>query len=342
MTGKRVLIAMDQDFMIRRAEAGDLDAICSMMEEVKAGMEHPEWYLTDSREWVGRHLEEEGFILLAETPEGVPAAFFMVDFPAKCACQADGAPKENLGADLQFSEADLKRVVHMDSAAVCPAFRGHRLQGRLLEAVERELVPYPECYYFCTVHPDNYASLSTMQCHGYVIVRTKEKYGGLPRHVLYKKKEPVRPRVLVSACLLGVNCRYNEKGVLEPEVRALMDVAELVPVCPEICGGLATPREPAERAGGRVLTKSGRDVTVQYQKGAEESLKLARLYGCACAVLKERSPSCGSGRVYDGTHTGTLTDGDGMTAQLLKEYGIPVFGESQTAACHAFLCTLKN
>ena len=103
----------------------------------------------------------------------------------------------------------------------------------------------------------------------------------------------------------------------------------LIPVCPEILGGLATPRDPAERVGDRVLTKHGADVTDNYQKGAEEALRLARLYECTCAILKERSPSCGCGRIYDGTFSRTLTEGDGITAQLLKAHGIQVKGESQ-------------
>ena len=100
--------------------------------------------------------------------------------------------------------------------------------------------------------------------------------------------------ILVSACLLGTPCRYNGKGVLAPEVRALMEEHHLIPVCPEILGGLATPRTPAERKGDRVVTKDGADVTKAYERGAKEVLRLARLFGCQAAVLKERSPSCGA------------------------------------------------
>lgn len=146
-----------------------------------------------------------------------------------------------------------------------------------------------------------------------------------------------RKHILVSACLLGVRCRYNEKGVLDENVWGLMDQAELIPVCPEVLGGLATPRPPAERVGRQVVTIDGKDVTAQYEKGAQEALRLARLYDCPCAVLKERSPSCGCGVVYNGSHTGTLTEGDGLTAELLKSEHIRVFGESRTEACRAFL-----
>ncbi|MDO5417141.1 MAG: DUF523 domain-containing protein [Lachnospiraceae bacterium] len=136
-------------------------------------------------------------------------------------------------------------------------------------------------------------------------------------------------RILVSACLLGVCCRYSGGGELEPSIQKLMEKHELIPVCPEILGGLPTPRTPAEQKGSRVWTRDGQDVTEAYQRGAEETLKLAKLYGCTRAVLKERSPSCGSGRIYDGTFTRTLTDGDGVTARLLKEHGILVCGESE-------------
>ena len=135
--------------------------------------------------------------------------------------------------------------------------------------------------------------------------------------------------ILVSACLLGVECRYNGKGVLEPEIEALLHTHHLIPVCPEIMGGLATPRTPAERIQGRVVTRDGEDVTMAYQKGAEAALKLAQLYGCRAAILKERSPSCGRGQIYDGSFTGRLTEGSGVTARLLEEHGVQVYGESE-------------
>ena len=135
--------------------------------------------------------------------------------------------------------------------------------------------------------------------------------------------------ILVSACLLGVECRYDGRGVLMSQAEELLSRHHLIPVCPEIMGGLATPRTPAERTGSGVVTRDGEDVTAAYEKGAGEVLKLAQLYGCQAAILKERSPSCGSGQVYDGTFTGTLTQGDGVCAACLKEHGIRVYGESQ-------------
>ena len=135
-------------------------------------------------------------------------------------------------------------------------------------------------------------------------------------------------KLLVSACLLGVCCRYDGDSKAYPGIEQLARRHTLVPVCPEQLGGLPTPRPPAERRGDRVVTRSG-DVTEQYRRGAEETLKLCNLFGCEAAVLKERSPSCGRGAVYDGTFTGTLTPGDGVTAELLVLHGIPVYGESQ-------------
>ncbi len=138
-------------------------------------------------------------------------------------------------------------------------------------------------------------------------------------------------KVLVSACLLGVSCRYDGQSKSYPLMDELCRRHEAVPVCPEIMGGLPTPRTPAERQGERVVTKNGVDVTAQYRRGAEEVLRLARKLGCTVAVLKERSPSCGSGRVYDGTFTGTLTEGFGVAAEVLRAAGIRVLGESELA-----------
>ena len=151
-----------------------------------------------------------------------------------------------------------------------------------------------------------------------------------------------KPCILVSACLLGMNCRYNGKGELNSQVLALSRDAFLIPFCPEIYGGLATPRDPAERQGEKVMTAAGADVTEQYKTGAEEALRLARLYGCRAAVLKERSPSCGRGQIYDGTYTRRLIPGDGVTARLLEQEQIPVFGETSCGRCLEFLKACKT
>lgn len=135
-------------------------------------------------------------------------------------------------------------------------------------------------------------------------------------------------RILVSACLLGANCRYDGKSVPCEEVKSLAKRHELIPFCPEIYGGLSTPRAPSEIIGDKVMSKVGKDVTAEYKKGAEEALKMAKLFCCNAAVLKERSPSCGSKNVYDGTFSGRLVDGMGVTAKLFCENGIKVYGES--------------
>ena len=136
-------------------------------------------------------------------------------------------------------------------------------------------------------------------------------------------------KLLISACLLGTPCRYDGQSKALPGWKALAERHELVPLCPEILGGLATPRPPAEKQGGRVVTQSGTDVTEAYRRGAEETLRLARELHCQAALLKGKSPSCGRGQIYDGSFTRTLTQGDGVTAALLEEHGIPVFGDSE-------------
>lgn len=138
--------------------------------------------------------------------------------------------------------------------------------------------------------------------------------------------------ILVSACLLGVCCRWDgETNGPHPDIEALMSKHNLIPVCPEIMGGLPTPRHPAERRGNIVATRAYTDVTEQFERGAEEALKLCHLYRCRYAILKERSPSCGSGRIYDGTFKGNLVRRDGVTAELLKSFGVTVIGESEVA-----------
>ncbi|NLI53729.1 MAG: DUF523 domain-containing protein [Clostridiales bacterium] len=137
-----------------------------------------------------------------------------------------------------------------------------------------------------------------------------------------------RSPVLVSACLLGLCCRYDGKAQANERVLALAASRPAIPVCPEQLGGLATPRSPAERSEARVVTRGGEDVTEAFARGARESLRLARLFGCRAAVLKANSPSCGSGQIYDGSFSGRLVPGDGLTAALLKENGIAVFTEA--------------
>lgn len=133
--------------------------------------------------------------------------------------------------------------------------------------------------------------------------------------------------MLCSACLLGIRCRYDGAGAPDSKVLSLRADAILIPVCPEQLGGLPTPREPCERRGNQVFTASGREVTEQFIRGAEEVLRIAELYGATTAILKQRSPSCGCGLIHDGSFTGRLQPGDGVTAELLKRHGIRVLSE---------------
>ena len=132
--------------------------------------------------------------------------------------------------------------------------------------------------------------------------------------------------IIVSACLAGYRCRYDGKIVPDAEIVALVKAGKAIPVCPEMMGGLPCPRIPSERTAddSRVITKDGGDVTEAFRTGAEETLRMARLYGCTQAILKAKSPSCGVGQIYDGTFSGTLRTGFGVTAQLLRENGIAV------------------
>lgn len=135
--------------------------------------------------------------------------------------------------------------------------------------------------------------------------------------------------ILVSACLLGAACKYSGGNNFCPQIAAMVQDHTLVPVCPEQLGGLPTPRPPSERQGNRVVTRDGRDVTDAYLRGAQEALRLATLFGCDTAVLKARSPSCGVRAIYDGSFTGTVISGNGVTAELLQAAGIRVLTEAQ-------------
>ena len=142
---------------------------------------------------------------------------------------------------------------------------------------------------------------------------------------------------LVSACLVGIKCRHDGEDALERRVVELAESGELLPVCPEQLGGLPTPREPSRIVGGdgsdvldrrtKVVTESGRDVTENFIRGAEESLKLARSFNAREAILKTGSPSCGSGEIHD-DFTERLRKGDGVTTALLKRNGIRVITEN--------------
>lgn len=145
-------------------------------------------------------------------------------------------------------------------------------------------------------------------------------------------------RLLISACLIGADCKYSggNNALDGGTLRALRERYELVPVCPEFAGGLPTPRDPSERLNGRVVSCNGRDVTREYERGADVALELSRRFDCHKALMKERSPSCGSGEIYDGSFSGTVISGYGTAAEKLRAAGVEVIGESRV------YCLIRN
>lgn len=136
-------------------------------------------------------------------------------------------------------------------------------------------------------------------------------------------------KVLISACLIGDNTKYDGKNNYTSEVEKLFPLCDLVVVCPEVMGGLPTPRQPCEITGGKVYNRKGKDVTRCFESGAGLVLHIARENGVRFAVLKENSPSCGHRKIYDGTFSSRLIDGKGITASLLEKNGIRIFSEHE-------------
>lgn len=136
-------------------------------------------------------------------------------------------------------------------------------------------------------------------------------------------------KILVSACLLGIECRYKGDACPCQKVINLAKDHTIIPVCPEQAGGLPTPRTPSERVGDKVIMRDGTDVTAEYQKGAKTALYLAEVLNADFAILKANSPSCGKGVIYDGTFTGGKCAGNGVTAEMLIDNGIPVYTEDE-------------
>lgn len=135
--------------------------------------------------------------------------------------------------------------------------------------------------------------------------------------------------VAVSACLLGVRCRFDGGSVPSARVVAWLEGAHFLPVCPEQLGGLPTPRPRHERIEGRIVSEHGHDATQAFERGAGEALRLMELAGARRAVLKARSPSCGKGQIYDGTFAGKLMPGHGVFAELLLAKGYEVWTEEE-------------
>lgn len=135
-------------------------------------------------------------------------------------------------------------------------------------------------------------------------------------------------RILISACLLGLCCRFDGKSKTCEAILALREKGhELIPVCPEQLGGLPTPRTASERVGEKVMSIDGLDRTAAYALGARQAARVYDLLSCDCAILKARSPMCGKGQIYDGTFSGKLTAGHGVLTELLLKNGVPVYTE---------------
>jgi uncharacterized protein YbbK (DUF523 family) len=135
------------------------------------------------------------------------------------------------------------------------------------------------------------------------------------------------PFIIISACLCGEPCRYDGATHAVERFVHMARRGEALPVCPEVLGGLGVPREPCEILHGRVRTRSGKDCTEAFLLGAAKTLELGRQHGIRVAILKERSPSCGTSSIYDGSFSGTRTDGQGLTAALLRREGLTLFSE---------------
>ena len=167
----------NHEFLIRRGVHSDIDGIMTVMDTAKA-LAPSGWFISDDRKYVEAHVEESGFIIVAEEKNKI-IGFFMIDFP--------GDSERNMGDYLGLEKEEKNRVVHMDSAAVLPKYRGNHLQERMMKEAEEILDQIPQYRYrLATVCPDNCYSLKNLQKRGYTILTTVEKYGGFLRHVVYK------------------------------------------------------------------------------------------------------------------------------------------------------------
>lgn len=156
------------------------------------------------------------------------------------------------------------------------------------------------------------------------------------------------PHYIVSACLAGIACTFRGKDRLNAAIKKMVDRGDAIPLCPELLGGLGTPRRSAEMCGGDgadvlrrkavVVTERGDDLTHSFIRGARATLAVARAYGIRRAILASKSPSCGNGTVYDGTFTRTLRAGSGVTAALLEKSGIAVITEADLGSLKYLKC----
>ena len=132
---------------------------------------------------------------------------------------------------------------------------------------------------------------------------------------------------IVSSCLVGIDCKYNGENNYNEKVMEFLKDKEFIIACPEQLGGLSTPRPKSEISGHCVISEFGKDVTGQFEKGAKEALKIAKMFNCTHAILKEKSPSCGVSEIYDGTFDGVKIKGMGRTTNVLKNNGIIIMSE---------------
>ena len=133
--------------------------------------------------------------------------------------------------------------------------------------------------------------------------------------------------IIVSACLVGVNCRYNGKDFSNKKALELFRQGRALPICPEMLGGLLAPRMPAEIVAGKILSSDGSDLTDDYLRGARIAADIVHVAGCRSAILKAKSPTCGYGKIYDGTFSGKVIDGDGVFAAMLREQNVAVYSD---------------
>ena len=129
-------------------------------------------------------------------------------------------------------------------------------------------------------------------------------------------------KIAVSACLLGINYKYNGGNNYSEKLEELLEKHEVIPICPEVLGGLPIPRDPSEIVKGEVLTNMGKSVDKEFKNGAKKALEIVKESGAELVILQSRSPSCGLGKIYDGSFTGRLVEGDGVFVKLLKDEGI--------------------
>ena len=135
-------------------------------------------------------------------------------------------------------------------------------------------------------------------------------------------------KIIVSSCLLGNNTKYNGNNNYVSDIELLKDIYEIIPICPEVMGGLSIPRIPSEVKDNRVINKEGIDVTKYFNLGMEKTIDIVNKYNIKIAILKDGSPSCGNSYIYDGTFSGTKVDGFGVTAKELSKLGIKIYNEN--------------